>query len=159
MLWMLVSLGPMVVPMTALNFKSPEHFEVYSVCGEDYLFKSVMKISSIMKPSWFWVLLLMLGAALICISFTGKSCAPKSTGVASTEDEKDTVVAVTSRKLKYLDYSQVSGNSNAGSISPQDYGPVDPVPSSKASIQAGPIQHGTPLMPYIPPSPPAPSSP
>uniref|UniRef100_A0A164X167 Uncharacterized protein n=1 Tax=Daucus carota subsp. sativus TaxID=79200 RepID=A0A164X167_DAUCS len=59
----------------------------------------------------------------------------------------------------YLDHSQVSGTSNAGSINPQDYGPVDPVPSSKASIQAGPIQHDTPLMPYIPPSPPAPSSP
>ncbi|XP_074349480.1 uncharacterized protein LOC141689192 [Apium graveolens] len=112
-----------------------------------------------MKPSGFLLLLLLLGAALICISFTGKTCAPKSTDVASTEDQKDATVAVTSRKLKYLDDNQVSGNSNAGSISPQDYGPVDPVPSSKASIQAGPIQHDTPLMPYLPPSPPAPSTP
>lgn len=37
----------------------------------------------------------------------------------------------------------------------EDYRPVDPSPSSKASIRPGPIQHGTPLMPYIPkPSPP-----
>lgn len=36
-----------------------------------------------------------------------------------------------------------------------DYGPIDPVPSSKASVRPGPIQHGTPLMPYLPnPSPP-----
>ncbi|WOH06951.1 hypothetical protein DCAR_0626380 [Daucus carota subsp. sativus] len=112
-----------------------------------------------MKPSGFWVLLLMLGAAFIFISYSCKTCVLKSTDVASTEAEKDTIVSVTSRKLKYLDHSQVSGTSNAGSINPQDYGPVDPVPSSKASIQAGPIQHDTPLMPYIPPSPPAPSSP
>ncbi|KAG8073948.1 hypothetical protein GUJ93_ZPchr0006g45023 [Zizania palustris] len=31
-----------------------------------------------------------------------------------------------------------------------DYQPVDPSPSSKASIGAGPIEHGTPLLPYVP---------
>ncbi|CAH9131949.1 unnamed protein product [Cuscuta epithymum] len=38
----------------------------------------------------------------------------------------------------------------------EDYGPMDPVPSSsKASVKPGPIQHGAPLLPYIPsPSPP-----
>ncbi|KAL3510590.1 hypothetical protein ACH5RR_029991 [Cinchona calisaya] len=29
----------------------------------------------------------------------------------------------------------------------EDYRPIDPVPSSKASIRPGPIQHGTLLMP------------
>ncbi|KAG9135323.1 hypothetical protein Leryth_015217 [Lithospermum erythrorhizon] len=38
----------------------------------------------------------------------------------------------------------------------EDYRPLDPVPTYKASIRPGPIQHGTPLMPYIPkPAPPA----
>lgn len=37
----------------------------------------------------------------------------------------------------------------------QDYHPIDPVPSSRDYIHTGPIEHGTPLMPYIPgPSPP-----
>lgn len=37
----------------------------------------------------------------------------------------------------------------------EDYRPIDPIPSSTASIRSGPIQHGIPLMPYIPkPSPP-----
>lgn len=37
----------------------------------------------------------------------------------------------------------------------EDYRPIDPVPSSMTSVRPGPIQHGTPLMPYIPkPSPP-----
>lgn len=43
----------------------------------------------------------------------------------------------------------------AGNVNLEDYHPIDPVPSSKASIKPGPIQHGTPLIPYIPkPSPP-----
>lgn len=36
----------------------------------------------------------------------------------------------------------------------EDYPPFDPVPSSKA-VKNGPIEHGAPLMPYIPrPTPP-----
>jgi hypothetical protein len=46
--------------------------------------------------------------------------------------------------------------SDVGKVNLDDYRPIDPVPSSKASIRPGPIQHGTPLMPYIPrPSPPS----
>ncbi|CAL4913174.1 unnamed protein product [Urochloa decumbens] len=37
-----------------------------------------------------------------------------------------------------------------------DYQPVDPSPSSKSSIRPGPIEHGTPLLPYIPRYPPPP---
>lgn len=49
---------------------------------------------------------------------------------------------------------------HVGNVNLDDYHPIDPVPSSKASIRPGPIQHGTPLMPYIPrPSPPTPSQP
>ncbi|CAB69836.1 putative protein [Arabidopsis thaliana] len=40
----------------------------------------------------------------------------------------------------------------------KDYNfPVDPTPTTKASIKPGPIEHGTPLNPYIP-KPPSPSS-
>lgn len=43
----------------------------------------------------------------------------------------------------------------AGNVNLEDYHPIDPVPSSKASLKPGPIQHGTPLIPFIPkPSPP-----
>ncbi|KAI3673086.1 hypothetical protein L6452_39196 [Arctium lappa] len=58
-----------------------------------------------------------------------------------------------SRKLKETvkdDYKV----GNAGDINLLDYHRNDPVPSSKASINHGPIQHGTPLMPYIPNPPP-----
>lgn len=42
-----------------------------------------------------------------------------------------------------------------GNVHLEDYRPIDPIPSSTASIRPGPIQHGTPLMPYMPgPSPP-----
>lgn len=45
--------------------------------------------------------------------------------------------------------------SNAGNVNLDDYHPIDPVPSSKTSVRPGPIEHGTPVIPYIPrPSPP-----
>ncbi|MCL7049940.1 hypothetical protein MKW94_024403 [Papaver nudicaule] len=43
-------------------------------------------------------------------------------------------------------------------VSLDDYSPIDPVPTSKAAIKSAPIQHGTPLMPYIP-KPPTPRIP
>lgn len=50
--------------------------------------------------------------------------------------------------------------SQVGDVNLDDYHPIDPVPSSKTSVRAGPIEHGTPVIPYIPrPSPPTPSSP
>lgn len=49
-----------------------------------------------------------------------------------------------------------SDQDDAGNASLEDYRPIDPVPSSKASVRPGPIQHGTPLMPYIPWSAPPP---
>ncbi|KAK6938593.1 hypothetical protein RJ641_032101 [Dillenia turbinata] len=63
--------------------------------------------------------------------------------------------AVASRKLKE-DYNlSADKKGNAGHVNLEDYHPIDPAPSSKAAINPGPIQHGTPLMPYIPkPSPP-----
>lgn len=48
--------------------------------------------------------------------------------------------------------------SQVGNVNLDDYHPIDPAPSSKTSIRPGPIQHGTPVIPYIPrPSPPTPS--
>ena len=52
-------------------------------------------------------------------------------------------------------YTSSTDRSDEGSVDVEDYHPIDPVPSSKASIRPGPIQHGTPLIPFIPkPSPP-----
>ncbi|KAJ8448459.1 hypothetical protein Cgig2_022087 [Carnegiea gigantea] len=66
-----------------------------------------------------------------------------------------------SRILKEkVPHSIFGGELHGGDVSLEDYRPFDPSPSSKASIRPGPIQHGTPLNPYIPtpkPSPPMPS--
>ncbi|KAL0352136.1 UNVERIFIED_CONTAM: hypothetical protein Scaly_1602300 [Sesamum calycinum] len=65
------------------------------------------------------------------------------------------VSTVKSRKLKEKIDPPSSNRDDAGLVTLEDYRPIDPVPNSKASIRPGPIQHGTPLMPYIPrPSPP-----
>ncbi|CAN6301850.1 unnamed protein product [Urochloa humidicola] len=41
-------------------------------------------------------------------------------------------------------------------IRTDDYQPVDPSPSTKASIRPGPIEHGAPVLPYVPRYPPPP---
>ncbi|KAM5565824.1 hypothetical protein ABKV19_019717 [Rosa sericea] len=49
-----------------------------------------------------------------------------------------------------------------GNADLDDYRPIDPSPSSKASIKPGPIEHSAPIIPYIPnpkPSPPRSASP
>ncbi|GMN34950.1 hypothetical protein TIFTF001_005016 [Ficus carica] len=65
---------------------------------------------------------------------------------------------VISRKLKETSYKpNIKENNKRGSdnVNLEDYHPIDPVPSSKASVKPGPIEHGAPIIPYIPkPSPP-----
>ncbi|KAG9439996.1 hypothetical protein H6P81_020161 [Aristolochia fimbriata] len=34
----------------------------------------------------------------------------------------------------------------------EDYHLIDPAPSSKAAIKTGPVEHGSPFRPYIPPA-------
>lgn len=46
-----------------------------------------------------------------------------------------------------------------GNFNAEDYPQFDLTPNSKASIRNGPIEHGTPLIPYIPRPTPPPSSP
>ncbi|KAL7175607.1 hypothetical protein ACSBR2_029244 [Camellia fascicularis] len=59
------------------------------------------------------------------------------------------------RKHKENCHASITDKNNSGSVKLEDYSPIDLIPSSKASVRPGPIQHGTPLMPYIPkPSPP-----
>ncbi|KAH8487944.1 hypothetical protein H0E87_023862 [Populus deltoides] len=78
-----------------------------------------------------------------------------------TDSRGSMTMATTSRKLKENGYDLNDDvKTNAHNVNLEDYHPIDPVPSSKASIKPGPIEHGTPLNPYIPkPSPPSPGHP
>ncbi|WOG98960.1 hypothetical protein DCAR_0418306 [Daucus carota subsp. sativus] len=108
-----------------------------------------------MKSFGFCVLLLLFGTALVCLAST-ITCSPS--GTAFKIDKQDIAEPATSRKLKGLSASR--DKMSDGQLNLEDYGPNDPAPSSKASVRPGPIQHGTPLMPYIPkPSPAAPPAP
>ncbi|CAN4095338.1 unnamed protein product [Withania somnifera] len=105
-----------------------------------------------MKTFGSYVLFLVMGitafVSFICFN-TG--------GMSFKWQNNDMVMTIKSRKLQVNGYGP-STWTNAGDSSNlglEDYRPIDPVPSSKASIRAGPIEHGTPLIPYIPkPSPP-----
>ncbi|RZC66373.1 hypothetical protein C5167_010068 [Papaver somniferum] len=66
------------------------------------------------------------------------------------------------RKVMEEIYSPSNAKSNSaasGNVNLEDYSPIDPVPTSKAAIKSAPIQHGTPLMPYIPKPPASPIPP
>ncbi|KAJ6878648.1 hypothetical protein NC652_032245 [Populus alba x Populus x berolinensis] len=81
--------------------------------------------------------------------------------VVFTDSCGSMTMATTSRKLKDNGYDLNDDvRTNAHNVNLEDYHPIDPVPSSKASIKPGPIEHGTPLNPLIPkPSPPRPGHP
>ncbi|KAM3289633.1 putative protein isoform X1 [Capsicum chacoense] len=74
------------------------------------------------------------------------------------------MMPIRNRKLQVIllqgnGYGPSTNEGDSSNFGLEDYRPIDPVPSSKASVRAGPIEHGTPLMPYIPkPSPPPISS-
>ncbi|KAJ8773284.1 hypothetical protein K2173_028461 [Erythroxylum novogranatense] len=111
-----------------------------------------------MKVSRFWVLCFVVWSALIVFPNLTRSTTTLST--AGVDFSSRTKMADTSRKLKEKGHNRVTESKNNHNVNLEDYNPIDPVPSSKASIKPGPIEHGTPLNPYIPkPSPPAPSHP
>ncbi|CAA6667402.1 unnamed protein product [Spirodela intermedia] len=58
-----------------------------------------------------------------------------------------------------LVFFPTGGAKDPNSAELEDYPPFDPVPSFKAAVKAGPIEHGIPLMPYVPRPPPPPPPP
>lgn len=106
-----------------------------------------------MKGFVCWVLFFVFGTAMVFHSFSNEASASFA-DMALTRYWDGVAARARNRKLKENDYAS-STKTDAGGVNLEDYHPIDPVPSSKASIRPGPIQHGTPLMPYIPkPSPP-----
>ncbi|KAK8552021.1 hypothetical protein V6N13_120453 [Hibiscus sabdariffa] len=97
-----------------------------------------------------WVYFFVVGAALVVFSFF---TSPSIPGMEFLQHGDGTRVSgTTSRKLKGIGHSPSDGKQR--NVDMDDYHPIDPVPSSKASIKPGPIEHGSPLNPYIPKPPP-----
>ncbi|XP_009764500.1 uncharacterized protein LOC107821139 [Nicotiana tabacum] len=102
-----------------------------------------------MKAFGFFILFLVMGTAFlsfICFS-TG--------GMSFKWQNNDMEMTIRSRKLQGNGFGPSTTEGDSSNLDMEDYRPIDPVPSTKASIRPGPVEHGTPLMPYIPrPSPP-----
>ncbi|CAA0843377.1 Glycosyl hydrolase family 35 protein [Striga hermonthica] len=74
-----------------------------------------------------------------------------SKGGSSFNPGNDAVTCVVkSRKLTAIVGQHGLDEDDGGKVSLEDYRPIDPAPSSKASIRPAPVQHGSPLLPYIP---------
>ncbi|XP_009591082.1 uncharacterized protein LOC107762507 [Nicotiana tabacum] len=105
----------------------------------------------------FSVLFLTMVTALVCFVSYGKEGTSSSTGMSSTwQENNELAITIRSRKLQGNGYGPSTDEGDMGKIYLEDYRRIDPVPSSKASVRPGPIQHGTPLMPYVPKQPPSP---
>lgn len=90
------------------------------------------------------------------LSLSNNKASSSIPDVFSGQNNIGTTVTAVSRKLKENGYNpSTSKKRHVGQVNLDDYHPMNPVPSSKASIHPGPIEHGSPLIPYIPkPSPP-----
>ncbi|KAI3953241.1 hypothetical protein MKX01_042236 [Papaver californicum] len=111
------------------------------------------------RVSWLrWVLFIFIAITNInsskCLSLPGiVLLGHKGSSIATMAHD---------RKVLEKIYSPSNAKSKGGTnenVNLDDYSPIDPVPTSKAAIKSAPIQHGTPLMPYIPKPPVSPISP
>ncbi|AES59351.2 hypothetical protein MtrunA17_Chr1g0152751 [Medicago truncatula] len=104
-----------------------------------------------MKVSGFCTLFLMVVAAFTFFSFKSTTAPPWFPDFVATRcGDKSTPIAV-SRKLKE-NFHSIKRKLDVGL---DDYSPIDPSPDSGAkNVNPGPIEHGTPLNPYIPKPPP-----
>ncbi|XP_022156704.1 uncharacterized protein LOC111023285 [Momordica charantia] len=107
------------------------------------------------------VILFVLHTSLLVLYFSSNINASSNSDMAPNhrhlESNERLSASPLNRKLKLQDKqhsSPMRRNTHTGDVNLYDYRPVDPVPSSKRSIKHGPIEHGSPLIPYIPnPSP------
>ncbi|CAL9049983.1 unnamed protein product [Musa banksii] len=118
-----------------------------------------------MKSLRFFAMGWIAGAVLaffipssISISIAAGSASTDEGGTTAMPMHGGRVTAViTHRKLEVNSYiaGAIRSTKDSTSMNVEDYPSFDPAPSSKATIKTGPIEHGIPLMPYIPrPTPP-----
>ncbi|KAH9606178.1 hypothetical protein KSS87_009508 [Heliosperma pusillum] len=80
------------------------------------------------------------------------------TGEIIVVDDHSMTTPLTSRLLKETGDGHAIDDGHDDTVSLEDYRPNDPSPSSKASVRPRPIEHGSPLLPYIPTPKPSPPS-
>ncbi|KAL9143850.1 hypothetical protein ABFS82_14G260900 [Erythranthe guttata] len=106
-----------------------------------------------MKGTTFGFLLMLL-LAIGTPSFIYLAYSSNARTTSNPEDcrKGKTTITIKRRNLIKVNIGEEDNNND---VQLEDYGVIDPVPSTTTSIRPGPIQHGTPLLPFIPePSPP-----
>ncbi|XP_058756056.1 uncharacterized protein LOC131629274 [Vicia villosa] len=105
----------------------------------------------IMKVSSFCALLLLVVTAFTFFSFSGsitdlvgRKCVDEPTAIAGSRKLKENVNRIKSNEK----------GDTGDRVRLEDYNPIDPIPGGAKNVNPGPIEHGTPLMPFIPKSPP-----
>ncbi|KAJ1686981.1 hypothetical protein LUZ63_018371 [Rhynchospora breviuscula] len=118
-----------------------------------------------MKRLGLWILVLVAGAALVMLlcsnhySHINTSWNHWNLDQMKLPHREISEVSTTKRKITKETNSMSKAKSeteiDSRNLNVEDYPQFDPTPNSKANIKNGPIEHSTPLMPYIPrPNPP-----
>ncbi|KAL8030073.1 hypothetical protein ABFX02_14G264300 [Erythranthe guttata] len=98
----------------------------------------------------FLLMLLVIGTPFIYLAYSSNG---RTTSNSVDCRKAKTTITIKRRNLNKVNIGEEDNNNN--NVQLEDYGVIDPVPSTTTSVRPGPIQHGTPLLPFIPePSPP-----
>ncbi|XP_011001791.1 PREDICTED: uncharacterized protein LOC105108958 [Populus euphratica] len=94
----------------------------------------------------FWALILLAGTAYLSSTYSSSH----DLNFSKTEDS--TTATTSFKEPKEGCYSQriSSEEIQKDNINMEGYSNIDPTPKSTATIVSRPIEHGTPLVPYIP---------
>ncbi|KAK6946009.1 hypothetical protein RJ641_013553 [Dillenia turbinata] len=119
-------------------------------CSSEAEFAFILKIrKSRSESDWqqdegFWILGFLLVAAsafVVPLSSLSASTPSAESNFKGPKDSPTSAGAVARRP---------EGKSSTGGIVLEDYHPIEAAPSTRAAITSGPIEHGTPIIPYIP---------
>ncbi|TXG64145.1 hypothetical protein EZV62_011139 [Acer yangbiense] len=113
--------------------------------------EDTMEIAREMKMALFWVFMMLALAHTAVFTLLTSSTASSDHDKFSHIGKDSVTPTISIREL--MEGRNTPRKNNKGSVNLDDYRPNDPVPGSSA-VTSGPIEHGTPLMPYIPKRPP-----
>ncbi|OEL32900.1 hypothetical protein BAE44_0006086 [Dichanthelium oligosanthes] len=100
------------------------------------------------SPLILLVFAFVVGNLLMAITSNARSA--KISTVAFIADPGNGSIGLNGRRLKERYTFTIRKTRELENIRTDDYQPVDPSPSSKATVRPGPIENGTPILPYVP---------
>nr|XP_027189381.1 uncharacterized protein LOC113786241 [Cicer arietinum] len=121
-------------------------------------------VTVVSKQKWRWLRLrssndggggFETGGCLLQNDLIGTKCGDKTTPIAASKKLKVVFLSLNFQENVGISSIETGDISNHATL--EDYNPIDLSPGAAKNVKAGPIEHETPLMPFLPkPPPPSP---